>query len=345
MQAIGRDRIQSRDDGTVVLSTPAEKGWRARLTGTQIDAEHPGTAIDTGDAMWEVVEAKPLPNGVRYLLAPWRDEHTIRELDRYDEESERVRAEKRRAAQRRESRGRIVFLLAIFVGHLPAHVQSDMESEYGLGATKMSLLSAFPLAFGSAALLVISMVKARMNEPSVIPAWLEPFLLFFLVESAIRLLFVVTQHRPLGSLIGSVIYRIYVMTGGAAVPVPIGQSFKSRIPTVATPEEIIARDRLKLHEPLLALLPAAEQRRIESTYDISLAEAGRTGAIAIGLVALLGLAISWPPVRNGMQFLSLLVAASLLVEQVIRLVTIARGSRAGSVLGICARPFTARYRG
>lgn len=344
MQAIGRDRIQSRDDGTVVLSTPAEKGWRARLAGTQIDAEHPGTAIDTGDAMWEVVEAKPLSNGVRYLLAPWRDESTIRDLERYDEESERVRAEKRRTAQRRESRGRVVFLLAIFAGHLPGHVQSDMESEYGLAATKMSLLSAFPLAFGSAALLVFSMVKARMGEPPIIPAALAPFLFFLLVESGIRLLFVVTQHRPIGSVIGATVYRIYVLTGGKAVPVPVGQSFKSRIPTVATPQEVIDRDRLRLYEPLLALLPSGEQRRIETTYGISLAEAGRTGAIALGLVALLGLAISWPPLRNGMQFLSLVLAAYLLIEQIVRIITIARGFRAGSVLGIAAKPFTTRYR-
>jgi len=343
MLAIGRDRVEPRDDGTVVLSTPFEKGWRARLQSTKIDAEHPGVAIDTGDKLWEVVEVRPLSNGVRYTLAPWRDDHTIRDIERYDEESEALRAELRIASQKRETKGRITFLLAIFAGHLPAHVQNEMESEYGIVATRMSLLSAYPLFMGAMLGLAIGVVKAAMNEPPIIPARLIPLLFFLLVESMLRLLYVVTQHKPIGSLAGALAYRLYLLTGGTAAPLPRGVASKVRIPMAPTPEELIERDRLRLYEPLVALLPAADQRRIEAAHEISLAEPGRTGAIAVMIVSLLGIAVSAPPFRNGPQLISLAVAVYLLVEQVARLVAIARGARAGSVLGILARPFTRRY--
>lgn len=344
MRAIGRDRVEPRDDGTVVLSTPFEKGWRARLHGTKTEAEHPGIAVDSGEELWEVVEVRPLTNGVRYTLAPWREDHTIRDLEHYDEQSEAHRAEMRLASQKRETRGRITFFMAVFAGHLPAHVQNEMESEYGIGANKMSLLSAYPLFAGSILCLVIGLVKAKMNEPPIFPPSLTPLFLFVFVESSNRLLFVLTQHRPLGSLAGLLAYRIYLLAGGKAAPKPKGNSSKVRIPTAAPPAERVVRDRLRLYEPLVALLSARDQIRIETKYAVSLAEPGLTGAITLLLGSLLGIAVSSPPFHSGGQMVSLAVAIYLFCEQVVRLVTLARGGRAGSALGFLVRPFTRQYR-
>ena len=342
-QAIGRDRVDAREDGSVNLSTPFEKGWRARLDGTKTDAEHPGTAVDTGDELWEVVELQPLTSGVRYRLRPWREEHTIRDLEHYDEESENRRAEERRKKERRESRGRLTFFLAMFAGHLPGHVQSHMESEYGVAATRLSIMSAAPLVFGSLLGMAISATNAMMNEAPLIPVRLVPLLYFFFVESSIRLLFVTTQRRPVGSLLGTLGYRLYLLTGAEAAPQTKGMSATVKIPVVETPEEIVVRDRLKLREPLLALLSAGEQRSIETRYGISLAEAGGTGAVALILVAALGVAVSSPPFASGSQVASFLVALYFFVEQVVRLALLVDQKRAGSLLGILARPFVGRY--
>jgi hypothetical protein len=345
MKAVGRDRIVKLEDGSFHLSSPFEKGWRARLEGTKTEAEHPGTAIECDDELFEVVALASLPNGVRYTLAPWNGAHTIRELDRYDEESEQRRNERRVAAQKRVHRANAITVGAIFAGLLPGHVQEELENEYGTAALRMSFLSAlFFLTVGAAGVAAI-VVSMRMGHEPPIRAFLLPVFHLFLFQSVLRMAIIVLGKRAIGSLEGSLAYLVYRLGGGKAVGGRKGESSLRRpAAAIVDPDEATKlRDRLRLAEPLIALLPESDQLRIESKYAIDLVPTIRFGAIALLLFALVGIRMSLPPFRGFSEFLSLVTASYLLVEQLVRIARVLTGRRTGSVLGFVARPFVARW--
>ena len=71
------------EEGRIVLASRVEKGWTARVAKTLTSPEHPGTAVLCEDQYYEVLEASvQAQGGVRYVLAPWAEEHAIRVADR-----------------------------------------------------------------------------------------------------------------------------------------------------------------------------------------------------------------------------------------------------------------------
>jgi len=171
-------------------------------------APHPGTAVSWQERVFEVVGARPLPDGgVAYALAPWREDLAVRSLDRYDEASEIGRASEHawRASSIRNRR--VALLLSPLLGHLPGDVQTRMEHEFGAPATKMTVVSALPL-------LVIGLVGlfgvvARLAGGSIapLPEPSAPLSLYLFGESAMRLIVVATQSRPAGSIPGILLYE------------------------------------------------------------------------------------------------------------------------------------------
>lgn len=315
------------------------------MEGTRTAAEHPGTAIECGDALFEVVAVDPLPNGVRYTLAPWNDAHTIRELDRYDEDSERQRSEARVAEQQRVHRANALTLGVVFAGLLPGYVQEELENEYGVGALKMSFLSAAAfLAAGIAGVAAIA-VPMRMGHEPPIPQGLLPLFYLFLVQSMLRLAVVVFGKRPIGTIEGTLAYLVYCLFGGKAAPARKGESALRRRPSaIVDPDEATARrDQLRMAEPLIALLPEGDQLRVEQRHEIDLAQTARFGAAALLIFAAVGVRLSWPPFRSFSEFLSLVVAAYMLLEQAVRLFRLASGRRMGSVLGFFVRPLVRKW--
>ena len=88
MQPYGADRVRT-SGGRVILHSRISKGWTPRTPKTPTHAEFPGSAVLWDDEYFEVVAAELLPaGGVRYVLEPWRDNHTIRSFEHYSEESE-----------------------------------------------------------------------------------------------------------------------------------------------------------------------------------------------------------------------------------------------------------------
>ena len=132
-------------DGSVHLTCPAPKEWRARRAGSQTRAPHPGTAVRWQERLWEVVEALPLADGgTRYRLAPWESSHAIRTIESYDAESEQARAGVRAFRRDAVRRRRLAILFSPIVGHAPGRVQKAMESEFGAPAAAMTIVSAIP---------------------------------------------------------------------------------------------------------------------------------------------------------------------------------------------------------
>src|SRR5438132_9131623 len=101
MQTYGSDRVRL-DGDRLILSSKINKGWTPRADKTLTSAEFPGTAVLWNEQYYEVISAESIPQGVRYVLEPWREHHAIRTTDRYDEESEAQRVEEHRRSLVRE---------------------------------------------------------------------------------------------------------------------------------------------------------------------------------------------------------------------------------------------------
>jgi hypothetical protein len=172
--------------------------------------EHPGTAVAWEGDVFEVVAAEPLADGgMRYALAPWREDLAIRSLERYDAPSEAARASERRRQAVEPRKRRIALLLSPLLGHLPGPVQESMEHELGVSATRMTVASALPLlvlgvlgAFGGFA-------RAVGGSPEPLPEPPLPLSIYFVLESYFRLSSVATQSRPMGSIPGALLYELW----------------------------------------------------------------------------------------------------------------------------------------
>src|SRR5512141_8639 len=117
MTPYGTDRVRPGQAGEWIVSCRHSKGWTPRVAKTLTSAGHPGAAVLWDDHYFEVVSAQPGAAGtVRYVLAPWRDNHAIRLTDSYDAASEARREEEWCKAIARE-KGRVAAnTLGVFTG-------------------------------------------------------------------------------------------------------------------------------------------------------------------------------------------------------------------------------------
>src|SRR5215210_5779539 len=110
MQSFGSDRVRAGEGAQrILMSRIPKQGWTPRTPKTLTHSEFPGTAVLWGDEYFEVVDADALPQGgVRYILEPWLEQHTIRTADRYDQESEAARVAAHRATLTRVAKRKSV---------------------------------------------------------------------------------------------------------------------------------------------------------------------------------------------------------------------------------------------
>lgn len=336
----GSDRAR-RIGERVILQSAIPKGWTPRTPKTFTNAEHPGTTVMWGEECFEVVEAAATPTGgVRYVLVAWRDEHTIRTLEHYDADAEAVRmAEHARVARQR--RNRVGALLSgVFLGFLPAPVQNHLESELGVSATRMTLLSCIPpLVLLGACVLAIADARVRQVE-SPVPLIVMLLVALLAFESGIRFFVAMSQSRPMGSLFGAIGYGFYRVLSpkGAQLPPPTarGDSVAFTEPTA----EVALRDSFNVKEPLLTLLTPAEQQLLAERFGFDHRRTGFAVAWVLLGGATLGVASSFGELqRSGSvtSLLSMLIAAAVVIEQLLRLRRMRR-EPAGSIFGVVVRP-------
>lgn len=348
-RAYGTDLVSETADGSFELTCALSKGWRARTPRAATSVEHPGSAVEWEEEIFEVREAIPLADGrTRYRLAAWDPRHAIRTLDHYDPAAETGRtAERVERVKDRRSR-RMSVLLAPLLGHLPAHVQEDMERQFSARAVGMTIASALPLfiiGFLSFFESVTAGIGSRFSaegaaQLSVFPwlAWLPaPVGIFLLAESTFRLTSAVAASQPCGSLLGVLGYEGWLAAGGKRHGRPLGA-------TVKPPQDPNrnADDRYHLLEPLAALLRPDEQKLLASRFGFDPLRWGRRTAVWLMAFALLNILISVVQLgasRGGVgDFVWLLLGIGLLFEQLARRRAIGRGVPAGSVLGAFVRP-------
>jgi hypothetical protein len=338
MQACGSDRVREAADGRVILfSRYPKNGWQPRVEKTLTRSEHPGTAIFQDEAIYEIVSADAQPQGgVRYVLEPWRDEHAIRVTDRYDEESEAHRVADHQARIRREQKRKGATIISFLAGHLPAPVQEEMASELGMFAHRMTMMSVISV-FVVIVALFYSMAHQVIAGAPVRP-WQIIVTAYLMMETAVRFHMAWTQLRPMGSLAGVLVYSMAYAAGWRRGMVsPLQESKGHALYIREEDEDTRLRDAFHVREPLVTLLPAAEQARFAERFDYDYRRHSSPIAWILLIFALAGVYTS---LRSGSIF-SLLCAGAIAVEQLMRLAAFGRGP-AGSVLGVLARPLLKR---
>jgi hypothetical protein len=341
MLAYGSDRVRILGE-KVILQSAISKGWTPRTPKTLAHSEHPGTTVLWEERYLEVVEANVMQNGsFRYVLAPWRDEHVIRTFEHYDAASEALRIEDHERARRQRRASVASRLSSMLLGHLPASVQNHLQNELGVSPPFMTVLSCIPVLV-LAAFLVSAYAGARVQQTiSPVPLWVWPLLFLLMLETFIRFYVAMSQRRGMGSMLGGaahLLYRRFTSKLGDAAPAVVrGEAVTFTPPT----EEIALHDSLEMKSPFLTLLTPAEQRILLERYGF---EYRRHAFIVAGVIlfsALAGVGTSWVRFGEGGGFsalLSMLVAAAVVIEQIVRLRALRTGP-AGSVFGALVRPF------
>jgi hypothetical protein len=344
MRAYGTDRVRHGKDDQWILTSPRSKHWFPRVPKTLTTAEFPGTAVLWEERFFEVVTAENSdPSGVRYVLAPWRDEHIIRVSESYDEASEARRETEYHAAVAREKGRKASNLFGLFIGHLPSAIQEHLGSDIGILPTKLTALSLIlPLIY---LVWCANEFVRHVMDASLSP--MNPLFLmiavYLLIESTIRLNVVWLQGRAIGSVAGWIAYLLYyVIAGkwsGALSPftVPRGQ----RLYYTKPEENVALQDAFRLREPLVTLLSTPEQAALAQRFGYDYRSQSFIVAFVLLVFALAGIVTSIVKLNHGPRIsvvVSLVAAGFVALEQVVRLASLRRGP-AGSVLAVVVRPF------
>jgi len=342
-RALGRDRLGVETGGRLLLDCDSPKGWRGRSPAMPTSAEHPGSAVRWEEEFFEVLEVRPLADAaVRYVLAPWDERHAMRVVETYSEDAEAERARGRADVARRSDRHVYVVLVAPLAGCLPGNVQERLEHELNVPARLLSLSSAIPLWVLGWVSLILLMASALGGESSV-PLPLLVFGIYLLAESTARLVVCVLQGRPIGTLVGTLLYEAWGHVGRTKVraagrPVPREKA----VWEVDSDAARDALDRYHLLEPAAGLLPMDDQVLLAERFGFDGIRWGRTSAIFL-LVMFGPLAAASAHGALSVFELSdipkLAVFGGIVAEQVVRLRKLGAGRLAPSVLGHLVRPF------
>lgn len=334
MRPHGTDRLRPPDGERFVLASRIDKGWVARVGKTLTSAEFPGTAVLWEERYFEVVEARPLPQGgVEYVLEPWRDNNVMRVVQQYDEPSEVGRVAEHRAQLARERNRKTANLAALFTGHLPAVVQNRMAENLGLlpyRVTFVSVIGMYAVVVGCV-LWMVSYVMRQETPPTVLIVTTA----YLGIETTARFFIVWTQNRPIGSTVGLLGYIVWWLLTGRRGTSPFAVEKGFDVVITEAPDDVKMRDLLMMREPFLSLLPAELQERIAARFPSYDYRRYSTGiAVAILVFSVIGIASS----LYREAFVSFLVAVALACEQVYRLAVLRRRP-VGSVFGLLVRPF------
>lgn len=334
MRPYGSDRVRT-SGGTFILVSPYAKGWTPNTPKSASHAEFPGTTVVWDDEYFEVLTANALESGgVRYTLAPWRDEHTIRTFVPYTPESEaRLRADYARAAKQRKH-SKLASLAGVVLGHLPGHVQEKLSNELGVSPNRMTILSTIPAVVLLGVCIWMTVTAMLDSSPTVVPAWLWFVALFMTADSAVRFQTAMSQPRGVGSVPGTILYSIYALVTGKKVEVVA----KTKLAPEVDPD-IELRDSLEMRAWLLTLLPARDQQLLAQRYGLDYRKHAFEVAWAMLACGALGVFAMYPKI--GLRFsalFSFLVALFVVLEQALRLLELRRGP-IGSTFGLVVRPF------
>lgn len=335
------------EGGRYRIVSPIPKRWRPSRPATKTSAEFPGTAVAWDGALWEVLSCEESESASsRYVLAPWREHHAIRLTVDYDDASEVALEAARRKDAKRRSMSTALVAAGLITGHFPAHVQKEIESEYGFIATRLTLISLFTqVVFAAIAFsgLPIDGLPGPKWPLSIIALGA-----LALNESLLRGWYSLLRNQPIGSIEGLLVWALLCVVSPRARQFDQAarrEADRQRSTTsVLPPDEYIReRDAYAIREPFLALLPREAQEQLAATFGFDAREWGIKSAATIAALSAAGVVSAVLKIVDKVStfdtWLSLVLAASLLIEQLKRFLEIRRGIAAGSILGTFVRPF------
>lgn len=342
MRTFGADRHRLAGERVILLSA-LPKGWNARVPKTATSAEYPGTAVLWEDDYYEVVEAVPAEGGrVRYVLAPWRDEHTIRTFEQYDEASEARRLADHALAKKQQRASAGARWSGMLLGHLPSPVQQHLQNELGLFPARMTMLSIVPPMVAFTVCIIFTVDAITKSVPSKVPLWLLIVAGLWFFESLARFLIAMTAQRGVGSIEGTIAYIVIRALAPNREKWPsLSQPKGEGTFTLPPPEDVALRDALEMKGALLTLLSKEEQQQLAARYGFDYRKHAfpLTWVMLIG--SLLGAITSYMKVSGGAgasTLISMFVAIAVAIEQIVRLMQLQHGP-ASSVFGALVRPF------
>jgi hypothetical protein len=342
MRTFGEDRCRAAGDRVILLSA-IPKGWTARTPRTATNAEHPGTAVLWDERYYEVVEATGAGGDrVRYVLMPWRDEHTMRTFEAYDAEAEARRHADFALAQKQRRASAAARWMSMLLGHLPSPAQERLEKELGVAPARMTILSCIPPFALFGVLLFLAVGAVLRKAPSGIPLPLFIVAGAMAAESLFRFWVAMATGRGIGSALGTLLYIAYwrASPNRDRLASPFTTT-PGKIFTLPPSEDVALRDSLAMKAPWLTLLSRPEQERLAERYGFDYRRHAFAVASIILVCAVLGAVSSYVRVQNGAgagTLISMFVAIAVGAEQIVRFVQLQRGP-ASSVFGALVRPF------
>ena len=203
------DRIQKVGpnqpvDVWVYSAYPKDK-WLPRKFGDFIHAEHPGTAIQIADDLFEILKVEETSEPgylVRYGLKKWDPKHAVRVCIPYTPQTQAESAAEYLDDQAKHGlRGRILWLFPL-AGLAPDPMQREWEAKTALN---MAAVSAFSTLVTLAAYITLGQVYGRFPPNRGLLVLIN----YLGVESFFRLLWIVITGKPHGTLVLTLPYLLW----------------------------------------------------------------------------------------------------------------------------------------
>ena len=232
------DRVQKAKPGELVelwiYSAYPKDHWIARKAGDLMHAEHPGTAIQMGEDLYEVVlaeESAELGYAVRYGLKKWESHHALRGVIPYTPETQaRAAADYLEETDKQTLRSRIFWLFPL-AGMAPDPLQRDWEAKTALNMTVIAAGSAL-----TQILFFMSLVQSFGSSSG--DSRLTYAIEYVGVDAFVRLLYIIFTGKPRGVF---VLTLPYILWDGIAHPEKRARKKQFEIRFSIEPDEIIRR--------------------------------------------------------------------------------------------------------
>jgi len=178
--------------------------FRPRLDAEGRRPGHPGTAVQIGEDLFEVVSAEKSGGEWVYRLVPWTGQDTIRVCIEWGEEAERAFIAGLRDDRIQEQKKLLAWGVQALLGFLPAKHQERLYQTIGLNPARATFWSAAletAVASPFAVLFVINAVAGGMGRlGGYVPTWAGVLAVAAVAEGVFRLVAVISTGNPIGSL-------------------------------------------------------------------------------------------------------------------------------------------------
>jgi len=178
--------------------------FRPRLDAEGRRPGHPGTAIQIGRDLFEVVSAEKKGEEWVYSLEPWREQETIRVCIEWDEERKRDFLSGLHDDRKQETKRLLAWSAQALLGFLPAKHQERLYETIGFDPGRASLWSAaleVAVAAPVAALFVIRAIAGGTGGlGGQVPGWIGVPAIGAAAEGIFRLAAAISTGNPMGSL-------------------------------------------------------------------------------------------------------------------------------------------------